>query len=394
MHCPGSVRMSRAVGPGPDTPYAAEGRRAHSFAEQVLRGAVSGMGVVFGSEDESDAEMIAHVKAYVDYVAKLAEGGKQVGVEVTFDLSALEPPGNEPMFGTADAVIIGNRRLDVIDLKYGAGVPVEVNGNVQLLYYVLGVLVDFWRNHGTVQTSPDEILSWALAQFDDVWVHVVQPRAPHADGPIRTAHVSHQEVRDFAARLIHKAAATLTPDAPLHAGAWCKFCPAQAFCPEVKRYAIEVAQKDFTVVEPPAAETLPLEVIASILTKVDVLEHWVVSLKMRVQAELEAGRPVPGWKLVAKRAVRVWNNAVDVMHWANEAGFDEEKIYSRELKSPAQIEKEVGKKNLPAKLYSLVSNGHTLVSEYDRRPALHLGPQQDFTALPPAAADNQSGGEQ
>lgn len=381
MHCPGSVRMSRAV-PDVDTVYAAEGRSAHELAELWLRQGV------LASAHGRDAEMIANVGVYVEYVRKLllqTEPHRNLQVEVTFDLSPLNPP--EPMFGTADAVITGGRRLDVVDLKYGQGVPVEVNGNTQLLYYVLGALVHAWQTSLSCKwqeacSGGDEVIGWALEQFDDIWVHIVQPRAPHADGPIRTAHVSHQEVRDFAAHLMLKAGATLAPDAPLHAGSWCKFCPAQAFCPEVKRYAIELAQKDFTVVEPPAAETLPIEVVASILTKVDVLEHWVKSLKSRVQGELEAGRPVPGWKLVTKRPQRVWNSIEKVLEWARGGAGDGIDMFEHTLKSPAAVEKDVGKKNLPAELYSLVSSGVTLVPEYDRRPAVTLGPQQDFTALP------------
>ena len=325
--------------------------------------------------------MTQAVLKYTGYVHGLAEDGK-LSVEVTFDLSGLGLP--QPMFGTADAVITSGRRLDVVDFKYGAGVPVEVNGNAQLLYYALGALL-----------ASGLSLESALATFDEIWVHIVQPRAPHADGPIRTAHVSHDEIRAFAKALVEKATATLAPDAPLHAGTWCKFCPAQAFCPEVKRYAIEIAQKDFTVVEPPPVETLPIELVASILTKVDVLEHWVRSLKTRIQSELEAGRPVPGWKLVAKRPQRVWNQTEKLMEWHRAhdtditAGVD---LYDRDLKSPAQVEALIGKKNLPPELYSLVSSGVTLVPEYDRRPAVIKGPTEDFTALP-GPAGTQNGGE-
>jgi len=383
MHCPGSVRMSRQV-PDVDTVYAAEGRLAHAAAEKWLKD-----GGALGTLSDGTAigdDMRESVRVYVDYVRKLAEG-RDLRVEVTFDLSPLEPP--EPMFGTADAVITGrgdDRRIDVVDFKYGAGVPVEVNGNTQLLYYVLGALL---RCVSAMTSIPPKMrLEQALASFDQIWVHIVQPRAPHADGPVRTAFVSKDEIRAFAGELMIKAAHTQAPDAPLHAGTWCKFCPAQAFCPEVKRYAIALAQRDFTVVEPPPAETLPLEVIASVLTKVDVLEHWVASLKARVQAELEAGRPVPGWKLVAKRPRRVWNNLDELQKWQRVTGVPLPELYTHELKSPAQVEEIVGKKNLPPELYSLVSTGHTLAPDYDRRPALTLGPQQDFTALPAGPVDH------
>lgn len=381
MHCPGSVRMARQV-PDVDTPYAAEGREAHALAEQIMRAPHYGdPAYVFYPDAPED--MLAPVMVYTNYVAELAKG-KELRIEVTFDLSALAPP--EPMYGTADAVVTGNRRLDVIDFKYGAGVLVEVNDNPQLLYYVLGALVGPYAG---AQASPKDVLETALAEYDEMWVHIVQPRASHADGPIRTSRIEHQTIRDYAAHLILKAGATLDPNAPLHAGSWCKFCPAQAFCPEVKRYAIEVARHDFAAVNPPAAETLPIEIVADVLTKVEVLEHWVASLRARVQAELEAGRPVPGWKLVTKRPTRTWNAIGRVVDWwVSTRGLGSmDDLYNREIKSPAQVEAMVGKKNLPAELYSLVSSGVRLAPEHDRRPAVKAGPQEDFApALPPGSA--------
>ena len=390
-HCPGSVRMSRAV-PDVDTPYAAEGREAHAKAEADLRGNAREYAGV-------DDEMEQAVASYVAYARSLIQPNVVHGVEVTFDLTRLFAPFE--MYGTADFVAYGSvptydaqvRVLHVVDFKYGKGVPVEVNGNAQLLYYVLGALlwaIDLHYFAGRIPQTlqprePKELLEAALAIVDEIVVSIVQPRASHVDGPIRTAHVSKQEVREYAAHLLLKAGATLDENAPLHAGAWCKFCPAQAFCPEVKRYAVEVAQHDFAVVEPPAPETLPIEVVASLLSKVDVLEHWVKSLERRVIAELEAGRPVPGWKLVAKRPSRVWNQWEKVVGWWRQHSMEtgDDVLFNHTPKSPAQVEAMVGKKNLPAELYSLVSTGVTLAPEHDRRQAVKAGPQEDFKALPP-----------
>jgi uncharacterized protein DUF2800 len=384
-HCPGSVRLCRGL-PDVDTPYAAEGRRAHALAENWLTD--SGRTVTSDGD-----EMITAVTQYVEYVRALAKG-RRLRVEVTFDLSPLQPP--QEMFGTADAVITGGRRLDVVDFKYGAGVVVEVEENAQLLYYVVGALVSLWEKHHAGTTfsdpvSPSAVMVWALSQFDEMWVHIVQPRAPHPDGPARSWRVTPDRVLEFVAHLMLKAGATLDPDAPLHAGTWCKFCPAQAFCPEVKRFAIEVARTDFSV-DPPAAETLPIEVVASVLTKASVLQHWLTALEARAVAELEAGRPVPGWKLVTKRPKRVWNDPAALLEWYRGPKSD---LYAdAPLKSPAQVEQVVGKKNLLPELYSYVSSGFALAPEHDRRPAVSVGPQQDFPALPPGTAAGPSAEEQ
>lgn len=382
MHCPGSVRLTRSV-PDADTPYAAEGRLAHTHAERALKDALypeTGEGMCTHERSdlpEPDEEMSAAVMLYVNYCLAMTTPETVVYVEEPFTLAALNPP--QEMFGTPDFVAVTGRRLDVVDFKYGRGVAVEVNGNTQLLFYVVGALL----RHAELQdvstmSSMIGFLDYALSLFDDIWGHIVQPRASHADGPIRTVHITAQEVRDFVALLLLKAGATLDPDAPLHAGSWCKFCPAQAFCPEIKRYAIEIARQDFAAVEPPPVESLPIEVAASILSKVDVLNHWVKALEARVRAELEAGRPVPGWKLVNKRPTRVWNSVEELhKHFGTAVIFGEPPV-----RSPAQVEAIVGKKNVPPELYSLVSTGLALAPEHDRRPAAAVGPHQDFPALP------------
>ena len=378
-HCPGSVRLCRDL-PDVDTPYAAEGRKAHTLAELSLLG-------VLGEVDPAsyDEEMLAHVQVYVDFVRGLvaAQPGSELRVEVKFDLARLNPP--QEMFGTADAVVYAGLRIDVVDLKYGSGVVVEVEENEQLLYYVTGALVNAVRAMTSI--PPEYVIEQALASFDEIWVHIVQPRAPHAAGPVRSWQVPKERVREFVRHLIFKASATLDPSAPLHAGPWCKFCPAQSRCPEVSRYALQVARTDFAVVPPPA-ESLPVDVAADILTKAEILRHWLVALENRVKAELESGRPVPGWKLVTKRPTRVWNNVDALMEWYD---GDPQDLYEEPaLMSPAQVEKLVGKLNLPTELYSYVSSGLTLAPESDRRPAVATGPKEDFAALPPGAVDSQT----
>ena len=41
-------------------------------------------------------------------------------------------------FGTSDAIILSDGVMDVIDLKYGKGVPVSAEGNPQMRIYGLG----------------------------------------------------------------------------------------------------------------------------------------------------------------------------------------------------------------------------------------------------------------
>ena len=85
-----------------------------------------------------------------------------------------------------------------------------------------------------------------------------------------------------------------------------------------------------------------------------------------------------------KRASRVWSNEKDVVGWAKSHGLEPDEMFDRKLKSPAAMEKVVGKKNLPADLYASVSSGYTLAPASDPRPAVTNVAADEFSALPPS----------
>jgi hypothetical protein len=115
--------------------------------------------------------------------------------------------------------------------------------------------------------------------------------------------------------------------------------------------------------------------LAQTLGMLPAIESWCAAVRSFAYAEAAAGRPVPGYKLVAKRANRTW--AVD-QHTVEielaRAGLAESDIFKpREILSPAQIEKRLGKKKAAEALTKLVkkeSSGPTLVHESDPRQAI------------------------
>ncbi len=387
--------------------YMIEGRAAHTFAEQTLRGEKLLDHVWVATEAGNreypvDDEMREGVQLFVDTTRKarqeLGSGGEML-IEQRVSLSLMGLP---EMFGTADVILHGivpgsfdsgpsRRVLRVYDLKYGRGVIVEVRNNVQLLYYVLGAILMVAHRAliaGKLDVEKEEdVLPAALALFDEITITIVQPRAPHIDGPVRTTEVTHEEILAFAKLIAFKAAAASTSDAPLTPGAWCRFCPAQGSCPALKQQASLTAQMDFDAVPldtPPDPEHLSLAVVADVLQQVPILEAWIAAMYKRVTVELEAGREVPGWKLVAKRAVRQWADEAEAMQWLEHAGVPAKEAFEPwSLKSPNGIEKVVGKGNIPDVLIKKESSGTNLVRDTDPRPAAAVGPAEDFLMLPP-----------
>lgn len=427
MACPGTIRASQGL-QGIATDYQREGTAAHRLLEGALVEAVMKRdwegwlatieAVNVQDPDESwvmwdvDDEMIAGVSLTVETVIgrarMLRENAEEpylvsVETERTFDLAPLNPP--EPMFGTTDAVVAAPRSIELFDLKYGRGVVVEVLDNSQLRTYVVGAIVDagmkaspeVWEqvdNHRLSHTKDGvtTALDVGLSLFDSIAITIIQPRAPHIHGPVRTEYLTPAQVREFARDLLAAARKTQEDDAPFIPGEHCKFCPAKGFCPALAKRAQAIAAAAFDaepVQEMPAVmtktvERLSIEEIAKTMSALPIVEEWIRAVKQRVLAELNRGVRVPGWKLVAKRGKRHWVNADQAAHDLIAMGLDALDVYEPAvMKSPAQIEKLIGRGRLPKEMAVLVSNGATTAPEHDPRAALGA----DAAALLPPVVD-------
>jgi hypothetical protein len=381
MSCPGSVRLSEGAPPRPTSRAAIEGTGAHALAELCLRHQQDPtvyIGTTLEGVEVTD-EMAEFVRLFVEYCQKLP--GLHF-IEQQFSLAELNPPA--PMFGTADFVAVdydgdsvpGQRILEVVDLKYGTGVVVDVNANKQLRYYALGCFLG-------LPARVRELI-------DRVRITIVQPRAAHVDGVIRSEELSIAELIDYTNELMDAARATLEPDAPLVTGSHCRWCPASGLCPAQQEAASLAAQTDFSVLPPapPPVALVPIPQLAEWAGKFHILEEWISAVRARLVGELEAGREVPGYKLVEKRATREWADAGVVEQWLRTQGYAGEDIFVMKLKSPAQVEKLVGKKNVPAEYVVKQSSGTKMVSNEHPGQAVAAGPAVDFAALTAGEQEN------
>lgn len=350
--CPGSVRLSEGI-ESKSSKYAEEGTQAHAMAEEILRG-----GTVAGLTGEQ-LEMRENVNTYVNYVRSLCSGDFDVlWVEHKFDLSSVYPG----LFGTADAVAWEpfGKHLHVIDLKYGAGKPVEVKDNPQLRYYALGAL-------------------WTLKlPAKEITITVVQPRCPHPDGPIRSETINAVDLIDWAADLVAYAKATEDPNAPLKAGDHCHWCPAAGICPKLREDALAVAQREFR----PDTSYDPA-LLADTLSKLGILEAFIKGVREFAYGEAEHGRCPPGWKLVEKRATRKWRDPDEAAATIDGLGLGIECYEAPKVKSVAQLEKALPKEHrgILKDLATQESSGFTLAPEDDRREAVRKDAAAEFSPV-------------
>jgi hypothetical protein len=353
MLCPGSVNLS-APFPDDENPAAAEGTLAHDYAAGILN---------HRTQLVATAEMHNHVQVYTGYCAALPGTGS-VEADLTPELRGID----SDLGGTGDFVKHESRHftLEVVDLKYGAGVFVDAKDNPQLKMYALGALIKLQcmgkRVSGVIGT-------------------IVQPRIECEEGPTRSDRWSVAEMVDFAAEVQAAAKLTRLPDAPLVPGEkQCKFCKAKPVCPALTAQRTALMAAEFPAMEPLTDEQRAK--LGAAVAMIPQVEAQIKALEALAYREIAGGRAVPGQKLVAKRGTRKWTDGAILAVTAavgEDTAFEDPK-----LKSPAQIEALVGKKVFAEKLASLaptISSGYALVSTSDKRPAVALVSATDFPAI-------------
>ena len=356
MNCPGSIRLCEGVEERPSQ-YAEEGTRAHELLEQILKGERPG-GV--------DPEMYDATRIAVDYVRSIGLG------HLLIDHQGLVPSQIAPgeVGGTVDVMIYLPliKTLHVIDFKYGAGVAVEVKGNKQLrVYGVQGINSDF---------------GWII---EKVVLTIIQPRAFHPDGPIRSEELSVAELLDFHADIETAVENCLAPAAPLVPGAeQCRWCPAASFCPAREAQALAVVGDSFGHIQEVTKEKLPVPSslsparLGQILAAKDLVDDWLEAVQAEAYKFAMSGGKIPGQKLVQSISKRQWSGEIwGIAGELSDAspGSTPEDYVERKLIGIIEAEKLLkpyGKKALEVmKTLTTKPPGKLqLASENDKRPAV------------------------
>ncbi|AKK84102.1 hypothetical protein ABY61_23530 [Klebsiella aerogenes] len=380
MRCPGSLALE-STQPDKSSAFAEEGTRAHALAEQLLNEKLTGVANTMIAE----VEMHEYVLRYVDAVWALAEGNELM-VEQRVDFSHIV--GVENSFGTADAVVIVGNELQIHDLKYGRGVQVDAEQNEQLQLYALGALEQFNL----------------LYDFDSVRLFIHQPRLNHVSEwalSVEELEAFGQRAQEAAANVIVmfniaecEGVNTLPLENFTPGEKQCRFCKASAICTAREQFHMQTIAGDFDDLTAPIGELvttaiarvpmLTNEQLAEIYGQADFLESWLKAIRDRVNSELNAGHPVPGFKLVTgKQGNRAWRNEVEAEELLKSFRLKQDQMYSQKVISPTQAEKLL-KKESPrrwTKVEALITRSDgkpTIAPESDPRPALNVNPVNDF----------------
>ena len=124
MNCPPALLLAEQF-PDEESPYAAEGTAGHKLAEHLIKKHLKIRSRRPTSDYYSD-ELLEAVDEYVQYVIEQIEEAKYIcsdpvfSVEQKVDLSFHV----KDCFGTADMVIVTDKKVHIIDLKLGKGIQV------------------------------------------------------------------------------------------------------------------------------------------------------------------------------------------------------------------------------------------------------------------------------
>ena len=371
--CPGSVALCAKLPRSKGSKYSAEGTAAHELGERCLLQNKNPEDFAFEEINgfEVTDEMIEAVKVYVDFVRETA-GKNPINVEAKFSLEWIFPG----MFGTNDASSAEPfGALHVFDYKHGAGVPVEVEDNIQLLYYAIGAAYN--KEMGDFD------------DYDKVVIHIIQPRAPHSDGTVRSWETTVDYLREKANELKVAAEKTRGPNAELNpTDKGCRWCDAKTICPAIVSKAMDTAKLDFSpvAVSPvPALSSLTTEDVVKLIKHEKLILDFIGAVKEKALSDLIGGQEIPGLKLVRGRGSRAWNLPTDEIEDKLTSGdfeaFNPGNIFTKKIISPAQAEKLVKSKEEKEALKALYSNlegSVTVATEDDKRKAVKPSPELDF----------------
>ena len=349
--CTPSARLE-AMFPDEQSPYAAEGTIAHDLAESILRHKLEGKKAP--KLDDYSTEMIEAVNRYVDICeekvneARARSSDAEAMIEARLDFSRWVPEG----FGTGDMVIVADGILEVIDLKYGKGVPVSAIENTQMRLYALGAydVNEFLYDIKTVRMT------------------IVQPRLDS----VSTDEMSLEELLDWGEEIKPIAQRAFRGEGDCTPCDYCNFCKARHTCRALADTCLTAFYKDGGKLN----QLLTDSEVSDILAMKDLITKWIKGVyDFAYEKALAGEKQWPGFKLVEGTSRRTITDPDAAAQTLLDNGYKEKDIFKpRELEGITNLQKVLGKKGVAKYLEAYIDKPEgkpTLVPDSDKRPAIN-----------------------
>lgn len=351
INCPPSVRLNHKYKEETSI-YAIEGSCAHSLGENKINKRLGRKADLNISDlDFYNEEMEEYTTDYANFVMEEISKVNDpiVLVEQKLDLSSFA----KESFGTADCIIVSEKTVHVIDMKYEMGVLVDANNNTQLMLYGLGALNLFE----------------GIYDIETVKLIIFQPRREN----ISSFEISVDDLYKWDKEVVMPMEnLAYNGEGEFKVENWCKFCKAKNTCRKRAEYCLEIVKDEFK--NPDELEDYEIE---KILKRVDEVESFISDIKSYALELALKGKKWEGFKLVEGRSSRRYINEKSVINKVKEMGLDpsEKKILRitamTKLVGKTKFEKELGDLLIKPK------GKPTLVKDSDKRKELNIETVQD-----------------
>lgn len=400
--CSGQVAFAAKVGVNISGPDAEKGTDAHELLEAYFRCEASGNdgADVFAIEEmlrqpryEQHQNAVQHV---LDYVAALKI--QYPDLEVQSEIYRQFPQTTVPPEDAAGLIDVqcwspSARIAWEIDFKNGVGETVDIEGNMQLLFYGTAAL---WHT-----------------SFNRAFLVIIQPNSFQGSEP-REIEVTGLDLVEYQADIEEAIQVAESDAARLVPGEHCHRCPAGHACLARERKAIAVLTGDDRPVREldtrslPSPAELPLERIGFIKANADLIRQWLKDVEAYGFQAALGGAYIPGWKLVEdsdKRRYRPDMTPTDIyralVHMSGDrltieqvmpqkliAMTNAEELLVNTVRNAAALDEKAGAvKQAKALFDTLIHKDNkgtvALVADTDKRPVLNRS-LNDFAGVIPA----------
>lgn len=340
--CPGAPTLWAAL-QEIETDVSREGTAAHWVGEQQFTSAFEGEELIDRAAPNGvfiDEKMLNHVQVYTREVQRTIAAPVIEGLVEIPEVCPGEP-------GTPDAYgwhAIEPGVMCIADLKYGWAI-VEAFENWQMMTYALGI----WR--AAINAGHH------ISHFDFT---IVQPRAPHNDGPVRGWCVSVAVLqRDYWPRIIKSA-----QGGDCVTGPQCKNCDAAINCGALRQTTAHASEYVASAIpENYDGAQLSVELAMLEAAKISIEARTDAIVTMATDRAIAVSGSVPGWVIDRAAGRKYWTSDKHVTDLEAVTGLD---LHKHTILTPNQAE-EAGLTSKMVNQYTNRSPGKAKLVKHDPR---------------------------
>ena len=318
--CPGSVKLCREAPPKTTSIYARTGTMLHSVMELYLqpddpkdglKNVETAIGLEIDGVRFTRDHMIQKIEPCIEWFEDvLAPDDFYVETKCRF-------PGIPGAFGTADIIYKKGEEYGVADWKFGDGVPVKIESNAQIMFYL-------WAAYNTKPNFFPRNLQCMRG-------HIFQPFRNADMEKHRFATFTMEELKEFEALLLEAVGIAERDGAPLAIGDHCRWCAAKSTCPILRDTAATLMDQN---------DRTPTQMLQA-LAHADSLEELVKEIRSEAADWVRRGGKLPGYKLTRTFGNRFFVEGAEAK--LRKRGLRVKDIMVHKLDTPAGVERAIKK---------------------------------------------------